>query len=253
MSRLSPERLIVTLAPGQLSARRVEGRRQAQLLDQHAIAVAASGPAPWTGVFASLELLLDDPAWSKREINIVLSSHFVRYVILPPGKRLGEREEMALARLVFRNLYGNLANDWTLRISPSGGQARVASGIPNACLAELQAACEGRGTLVSIQPMLMTVYNRIREEIDEDSGILALVEAGRITLATLADGQWQSIASRAAEGSELPALLDEIAALSGQAAGGRLWLCDPDGLASVPDDTGWRVGRPAGAAAWGTA
>ena len=261
MSLLSRERLVVSLTPERMSALRLGGYRRFRLLDQHSSGLApGTGVPPWTPGLEALELLLDNPAWGARKITVVLSSHYVHYAVLPMGKHLTAAEQAALARLIFRNVFGELANDWEFRVSPAGRQPALASGVPKALLADLRAACEGRGPLASIQPGLMTVVNRARSSIDQQDGTLALVESGRITLATIDQGQWQSVTSRAWEAGALPELLAETQALSGREPGGRLWLCDLTGQAVPPAAPGWRMERlvtgaagPASLAGWGVA
>ena len=261
MSLLSPERLLVSLSPERMSAVRLVGRWRPRRLDERSVSLPGTGAPPWTPGLEALELLLDEPAWGGRELSVILASHFVHYALLPGGKQLAAVEQADLGRLIFRNIFGELARDWVLRISPAGKMPTLASGVPKSLLSDLQAACEGRAVLNSIQPGLMTVFNRVRVQIDQHSGLLALVEAGRITLARIETGQWQSIVSRAWEADALPALLAEIQSLSGSAGqpGGRLWLCDLTGKAVVPSDPGWQLERlvsgAAGAAslaAWGS-
>lgn len=242
MSLLSREHLIVSLSPQRINAIRLGGRWRRQLLDQHAVDLPAGNP-PWANGLEALELLLDKLAWNTRQLTVILSSHHVRYAVLPKGEHLGLREQDDLARLIFRNLFGELAHDWALRVSPAGRRATLASAVPEALLSSLHAACKGRALLQSIQPGLMTVFNRVRAEIDGQSGVFALVEKGRVTLAGIAQGEWQAIASRAGEGSALPRFLAEAHDLSGLEAGGRLWLCDLTGQAVEPASPPWRLER----------
>lgn len=243
MSLLSREQVIVGLAPEQLSAVRLSGRWRARLLERHASPVPAGGGLPWTGCIEALEILLDDPAWGSRDITAILSEHYVHYVVLPKGEPLPPAEQQVVASLVFRDLYGELAHDWELRVSSDGQRPTLASGIPAPLLETLRTVCAGRGALRSIQPLLMAVANGSRPVLDKLSGILALVESGRITLAVLAAGQWSSVSSRAASGDALPDLLAETEALSGTPAGGRLWLCDLSGRATPPAGAAWQLER----------
>ncbi|MGE5469610.1 MAG: hypothetical protein ACM3X0_02300 [Bacteroidota bacterium] len=260
MSLLSPERLVASLSPQRLGVLRLAPRWRPGELAQHAEDLPETGPAPWTGGLEALEMLLDQPAWGGRDLTVLLSSHYVRYAVLPKVNHLGAAERTDLARLIFRNTFGDLARDWELRVSPGGDRPTLASGVPQALLTDLRAACAGRATLRSIQPGLMAIFNRARSQIDQPGGMLALVENRRITLATIEQAQWQSITSRAAEAGELPDLLAEARQLAGRESGGRLWLCDLTGQATLPPVPPWQVERlPGGLAgivglvAWGTA
>jgi hypothetical protein len=170
-----------------------------------------------------------------------LSSHFVQYLVIPKGEGLSAQKQNDLAQLIFRNVFGELSHEWELRTSPSADQATLASGVPMPLLVALRDACEGRGFLRSIQPGLMPIFNRLRSQIGHESGILALVEPDRISLAIINRGQWQSIISRAGEGGALLPYLEEEQLVHGQRPGGLLWLCDLTGKVQFPIDSPWQV------------
>lgn len=250
MSRLSRERLIVSLAPGRLGLQRYDAKAK-RLLDQHSVPFPSIGATPWTGGIEALELVLDDEAWSGRDMTVLLSCHYVRHAVLPGGERLGMGERVDLAGLLFRKQYGDIASDWEVRVSPAGRQPTLAAGVPRTLLEGLRTASEARATLVSVQPMLMAVFNASRRAMSGGNGTLAIVEPGRITLAGIERGEWRSIASRAADERDLPALLAEENGLAGRPNGGALWLCDAGGQAAVPEGGEWRIERLSGN--WGTA
>lgn len=247
MSPLSRERLVVGLAPERLDAVRLGFWRRRRLAERTVALAPSAAPsaagAPWQGGVEALELLLDEPAWQARTLSVALSSHYVRYAVLPRGKQLAPGEQDDLARVIFRKLFGELASAWEFRVSPGDGDLALASAVPTALLAALRTACEGRVALGSVQPGLMSVYNRVRPAIGGRAGTLALVEPGRITLATLGDSGWQAVNSRAWEPTALPGLLDEAEALADGPAGGRLWLCDLSGRAVAPAPPAWQVER----------
>lgn len=249
MSLFSHERVVVAFSPTQLNALRLKGRFRPKLLEKCSIPVKAVTTPVWDAGIDALEILLDDPAWGDRDTTLVLSSHYVRYAVLPKGEGLGEKERNDLARLIFRNIFGELAHDWEICVSPGGRQPTLASGIPRELLTKLRAICEGRAELTSIQAGLMPVFNRARLTIGKHSGVLALIEPGRITLATLDKGHWQSIISRAGEGSDLAGFLAESIQLPGVASGENpgdvLWLCDLGGNGSLalPPSPPWQITR----------
>ncbi len=90
-----------------------------------------------------------------------------------------------------------------------------------------------------MRPGLMPVFNRIRRDIGQSVGCLAMVEMGRTTLAFFEQGQWKYVDSRAGNAQSLPLLLLEEAELSERQPGGILWLCDLTEAASLPDDAFW--------------
>lgn len=243
MSLLSRDHVVVGLAPAELSALRLGGRLRPRVHERHATTLQAANGAQWDTLMAALETLLDQPAWAARNLTCILSSHYVHYAVIPGGKGLSEAELNELARLVFRNIFGDLSKEWEVRVSPSGDPSTLASATPHAFLKALREICYGRGRLRSIQPALMAVFNRARRTIEKNTGILALVEAGRITLVSIENGQWQSVVSRAARSSALNQLLIEQSERDGRRPGGTLWLCDLTREVQLPADSPWRVQR----------
>lgn len=238
------ERVVVGLAPERLSALLLGRGGRPRLLDRHTLPLPGQEAGEWDKGLAALDTLLDEPGWHGRDIAIVLSGHYVRHAVLPVNTGLSDRERQALAELVFHNTFGDLAREWELRISPSGkGQQTLACGVPRTLLEGLQTMCAGRGRLSALRPGLMQVFNRIRRDIGQSVGCVALVEAGRTTLAFFEQGQWKYVDSRAGNGHSLPLLLLEETELSARQPGGILWLCDLTAAASLPDDTFWSLRR----------
>lgn len=240
MSPLWRERVVVGLAPERLSALLFGRGWRPRLLDRHAMPLLEQDAGEWDKGLEALAALLDEPGWHGRDIAIVLSGHYVRHAIVPASAGLSHKERQALAELVFHNTFGDLAREWELRVSPAAkGLQTLSCGVPRALLEALKTVCAGRGRLSSLRPGLMPVFNRIRRDIGQSVGCLALVEMGRTTLAFFEQGQWKHVDSRAGNGQSLPLLLLEEAELSARQPGGILWLCDLTATASLPDDTFW--------------
>jgi hypothetical protein len=263
VSLWSRERLVIGLAPESLTALRLGGIIRGRIQEQRTIPLKAAGAPPAELIVDAMEVLLDTPDWGGREITVILSSHFVHHALIPKGAGLSMKEQHDLAQVLFHKTYGELSREWDIRASPASGAPTLASGVPRALLTAIRAICDGRGRLRSIQPALMSVFNRTRSAIGADSGTFALVEPGRITLAALERGQWQAIASRAVAGTTLPQLLDEENELHGHNRGGMLWLADLTGTAQLPSSASWHLrqlanprlkrsaAEPASLAAWG--
>jgi hypothetical protein len=234
------ERIIVGLAPDRLSALWLGGLLKPRLLDRHAIQLHGQDAGQWDRGLDALEALLSEAVWKGRDIAVILSSHYVRHAIFPASRGLSDTARQALAEVVFRETFGDLARDWELRVSPAAaGKQTLACGVPRSLLAALRIVCGGRGRLYSIQPGLMPVFNQIRQQIGKSVCHLALVETGRITLAFIEDEQWRYIESRAGDGKLLPQLLLEDSELNQRQPGGILWLCDLTETAVLPAGALW--------------
>lgn len=240
MSPLWHERVLVGFSPQGISALCLGGLLRPRLLDRHAILLQNQDLAQWDKGVDALEALLAEPAWKGRDIDVILSGHYVRHVVFPSRRDLAEVEQATLAKVVFRDIFGDLANDWELRVSPlPTGMKTLACGVPRSLLAALRTVCNGRGRLRSIQPGLMPVFNQVRRQVQDSVGCLAWVERGRITLAFFENGQWMYVDSRAGDGNSLPVLLLEESELSARQPGGILWLCDQTQAARLPDGSFW--------------
>jgi hypothetical protein len=133
------------------------------------------------------------------KVTAVISSHHVRYVLLPWSVNLaGEREWEALARHRFAETFGTAVNEWEVRVSPEPkGAPRVAIAVDRGQLAELRAAVKAaRAKLVSVQPALMHAFNAKRRALRSGPAWLVAPEPGRLTLALVARGLWELVRVR---------------------------------------------------------
>ena len=124
-------------------------------------------------------------------VTVVLSNHFVRYALMPQqGGAATPGEELALARFQFAKIHGERAKSWELRISDG-----LACAIDSALLSELREIFKKhkKAKLVSVQPWLMTAFNRSRRSIPRDGAWLLLEERERCCLARLAAEGWASV------------------------------------------------------------
>ncbi|MFN7085527.1 MAG: hypothetical protein ACK4N4_02730 [Burkholderiales bacterium] len=197
MSRLSPERLFVSLAPGSVSWLKLSGSRP-QVVARHTIpADTTYGPESWQGVVAALRSAAE--AWRKDivTVTIVLSNHFVRYALTPSDTAVsGTAEEHALARFYFTKVHGERARSWEVRLDDAArGTPRLACAIDAALLEALRACFPPRGRmkLVSVQPLLMSAFNCWRREFPPGGAWLLLLEAGRACLGLLVGRNWISV------------------------------------------------------------
>lgn len=200
MLRLSRERLLVGLAPGEVALVRVAGWPRPRIADKSVLSCDAQyGREPWEGAVAALEGAAGALRTRALDVTVVLSNHFVRYAALPWSDALdGPEEELAYAQHGFTRIYGERAKGWTLRVAEApAGAPRLASAVDKALIEALQ-GCFPKGAkarLVSAQPYLMAAVNRWRGEIPAQGAWLLLVEPERACLALHAKGRWQAVQS----------------------------------------------------------
>lgn len=146
---------------------------------------------PWLNAVKILEVTLPSLAEHKMEVNVILSNHFMQYILVPWFDKLSDDEEMAIARHRFKDVYGGAADSWSVRISQGrAGVPALAGAVDTKLLDELRGLM-GRMNLniKSIQPHLMVACNSCRASLEGRNAWLALLEPGSLCLALLEKGQ----------------------------------------------------------------
>lgn len=216
MSRLWPDRLLVSLAPGAVALARVAGGLRPRLLDKHALDCdPAFGAESWQGAVAALGSAVKALRGERLRVTVVLSNDFVRYAIVPfDAGAASPEEELALARFYFAKVHGERANGWDIRVGPAPrGAPRLASAVDAGLIEAVRGHFPRRGKmrLLSVQPYLMSAFNLWGRDVSQDSWLL-LVESHRACCARLdSRGGWQAVQTARGEfptAGEWAALLD---------------------------------------------
>lgn len=255
MSLSLRDELRVVLSPGQVllvRAGREFTRRglTRRVLDQRVVSCPAveKGELPWSAAIRTLESELPAMAANVAVAIVILSSHFVRYALVPWSAALrNDVEEADYARHFFRRLYGTAADTWELRLSPErAGAPQLASavepGLPDAVRAVFASAGV---SLRSIQPGLMTAYNSCRKRLEGCDAWFVVHEPGSLCLSLLKHGRWISVRTlRAGSGwrDSLPLLLDrEEYLIEQEAAASDVFLFTSEGGDAVlPEGGRWK-------------
>jgi len=195
VSRLFPDRLIIGLAPAEVSAARFHGFLKKEILEQRSIACdPAFGAEPWQGALAALDAL---ETAGPSKVTVILSNHFVRYAVIPWSDALGTpEEEQAYVRHHFVKIHGERAKSWLLRASEGAdGAPRLASAVDAGLIDALKKRFPKGGgvSLVSVQPQLMSRFNKWRGSIPSEGAWLVLADADRACVALHAGGRWRAV------------------------------------------------------------
>lgn len=235
MSPLWRDRLQVLVEPRRLRVRRL-GRGFRPLPgkpETHGCEPGGEG-ADWRSPAERLAALAADPSWRGCEVDVLLSGQFVRYVVVPADEQLlTAAERTACARHLLRQTYGDAADGWQVQLAGAApGRPSVAAAVDPGLLDAIGAACRDAGTrLRRIDPYLAPVANRLRRELGSADAWLAIAEAGRLCLARLHRGAWQSVLQQRLNGAledELPAALARQACAAGvTAADQRVYVFAP--------------------------
>ena len=263
MSVLSRNELRITLCPDHAALLAIEHRltgrgMRHELLGQEIIpAVVSAGEAQsparrqYDPVLQALDAFL--PAYTGRKFaaTVILSNHFLRYVLVPWSDSLSEEaEQLAYARHCFTEVYGDTAGHWEIRLSPGEeDDPQLASAVDQRLLTSLRLILTRHDiSLVSIQPHLMAAWNSAYPMFRRRSAWLALVEPGKLCLGLIRRGSWQKLRSlRITAGwpAALPQMLEREACLLGlqEAPREALLIAPESGALQFPPDTGWEFRR----------
>jgi len=230
VSPLWRERVSIAFAPRRVTLLRQSRGRKAAIRDMKSIdcAPAADGPA-WRAPLEGLREALAHPNTGTADASVVLSNHFVRYLLLPWNPALaGERDELSFAAARFQQVYGEAAHGWSVRLSPGKpGASALAAAVEKALLDAIAALLENsRLRLRSIQPALMAACNSRARSVAPNAWI-ALAEPGRLLLGLQRGGQWCSLRSRPLNGESvsLAEVIDqELLLLGFEPAGEKVYL-----------------------------
>ena len=180
---------------------------------QHALVTenqqGANHAEPWASALQALENLLTQSGGeslnalstnaklaSSLPITLILSNQWFRYKIIPAMPAFSPAEKvMAVATHCFRESYGDSVDSWMIRVNPlPHGDSLLISAVDAELIAAIEMLCKKHQCkLKSIQPYLMSGFNAMRHQLGAGVSSLVQVEAGRLTVALMHDGNWQSI------------------------------------------------------------
>lgn len=198
MSLLWPDRLLVSLAPGEVSWVRLGGHFKPEVRDKGVVPVdPGHGAHPWEGALAALRIKAQAWRTDRLSVKIVLSNHFVRYALAPYSAQIhGVDQELALARFHFSKVHGDVSRAWDIRLSPAApGASRLASAVDSALIEALR-QCFGqadRPRLASVQPLLMSIFNSAGAAIPPSGAWLVMAEPERTCIALLCGKVWHTV------------------------------------------------------------
>lgn len=206
MSRLWADRLLVSFAPDAVALARVRGRWRPKLVSKNAV----QSDHPIEALRGAIAALGKE----RLHATVVISNRYVRYAVVPFDAAVsGPEEELALARFHFSRLHGDRVNSWDLRLSEGpAGAARLASAIDSSLMASIRGCFpSGAGAkLVSVQPYLMSAFNRWRDAIVREDAWLVLPESHGACVAYATRAGWLAARLLRYAGSDSATLADGV-------------------------------------------
>lgn len=206
MSLRWSEQLSVSLAPAVVGGALWRRGWSPQPARQVVLKCPSDGAAPgWRPALEALGGWVREQRMRRVPVRVLLSNHFVRYLVVPWSSGLSRRDErLGLARHLFRQTFGEAAAGWSIQLASAGyGQAALASAVDDELLVALRAAfAQSKLECRNVQPLFAIAFNRFRAQIGDDA-CLTVLEPGRLCCAIVRQGQWQSVLS-ARRPSDMP-------------------------------------------------
>lgn len=170
------------------------------------------GAPSWLEPLNALERVVKRADVHSGGLTVVLSNHFVRYLLIPWNDEIASREEFDnYARACFENVFGQGAQSWDVRVAPGkAGAPRLGCAIDRELLGALRHTVGASALrLNSIQPYLMAAYNRLSWHFARRDFVFLLVEQGRACVLAAMAERWLSVRSAAVADAEgVTALLE---------------------------------------------
>jgi hypothetical protein len=210
VSLWSRERVEVRLSPHAIALRRVAGGRRARELGRYEFGVGAVEAAhDWKPALAMLNARFEALAWRKADLDIVLSGHFTRLMLMPWTANVSEQDAAAYARHQFNAIYGSHADAWSVSLGVAHPhRPRVAAATERALVEALTAQAAAYDMrLCSLRPLLSTLVDALPANDQALSNWVALLEPGCVHVACLDAGHCIDVRSARYETDPVPALL----------------------------------------------
>jgi len=216
------DQIRIGVSPDAIVLLRIRRGMRAQLSAKHIEYCQPSPGDKWQAALDALAKLLAQKKWQNANIVVILSNHFVRYLLIPWNAAInGGDEQAAYVKHRFSKVFGKVASNWVVQYSDAtAGMPKLASGVDKGLLDGIRQVCQlNKLPLRSIQPYLMPAFNEHRHVFKKEPAWFVTVEPEKLTLALCQQQSWQHISSHVINNErlavELPLLLDRQLLLSG--------------------------------------
>ncbi len=128
--------------------------------------------------------------------TIVLSSDFVRYLILPPQQfSMNSAEKTAYIQATYHDIYGSITNGWQIKCHDAAPHENILAVAVDAQLMPTlnQLAMQHKLKLHNVQPYLMVAFNGLLPQVACKNGYLVLLEQSKLLLIRLQNGKCQHL------------------------------------------------------------
>ncbi len=191
----------------------------------------SAGESIWKASVAALTRFVASTQTSA-DVTVVLSNHFVRYLLVPWSDQISSPEEYRnFAAAAFEEIYGTRAAEWEVCVSDERtGSPRLATAVDKDLLSSIRQAAQGTPLrLSSIQPYLMAAFNQTTQLKKSQNFIFMLVETDLVCFLMAENGQWQNVTATTIAGDATPLAVALSATLERQ-----IFLADLQNSSTLP-------------------
>jgi len=191
----------VALCPDRLLAvrRRAGLRSVVDLKVAESFAAPTSGPI-WKSAAEALGRFAQQPQVHAGTLGIVLSNHFIRYLLVPWSDRIVNAHEFRnYVAAAFADVYGETSAEWELCTSPErAGSPRLAAAVDRALIEAVRDTVgRSRLRLTSVQPYLTAAYNVFKRPRREADFVFIAIEARRMCVLAAQSRMWRYVSAEA--------------------------------------------------------
>jgi hypothetical protein len=204
----------VFLGPDAVHLARYRAGLRPRAPEQHRQALEMAG-ARWQDVVEALRSALGALSVRRGDASVVVSNHYVRFALVPDANKLrNNAERLIAARHTLQSIYGEAAERWRVVLDGASGKgAAIAAGVDAELVDGVVAALTAVNLRVlGVQPLFAAALNASRRALGAGPAWFGVAEPGRLALAYVERGGWQSLRShrlRANLSEELPILLEQ--------------------------------------------
>jgi hypothetical protein len=174
-----------------VALRRLGRGARARELGRYQFGVGAvDGTHDWKPALTLLNSKFEALAWRKADLEIVLSGHYTRLMLMPWTADVSEQDAAAYARHQFDAVYGSDAAAWNICLGVAHPRRpRIMAAAERSLIDALTAlAASYEMRLCSVRPALSVLVDALPAQDPALSGWVALVEPGSVHVACLETG-----------------------------------------------------------------
>ena len=140
-------------------------------------------------VLKQLKAMLSKYDYKNLAVDVLLSAHYVKYLVNQPDYRLTQDEQNAFIRHAFEVIYGEEVSNWDIVQSLTGfGRREFVCAVNSYLIKELSSALQAQGFKIkSVRPALIAAVNYFRSRISPNAWFI-FIEQNNMQLVKFSQG-----------------------------------------------------------------